>query len=53
MSVLIAGPSAGGSDLSVHTAADLDAVADALNDRPRERLRFAKPVEQIGPLLLS
>ncbi len=41
-----------GSDLSVHTAADLDAVADELNDRPRKRLRFAKPIEEIGPLLL-
>ena len=41
-----------GSDLSVHTAADLDAVADELNDRPRKRLRFAKPIEEIGPLPL-
>ena len=41
-----------GTDLSVHTAADLDAVADELNDRPRKRLRFAKPIEEIGPLLL-
>ena len=41
-----------GTDLSIHTAADLDAVAAQLNDRPRKRLRFAKPIEQIGPLLL-
>ena len=41
-----------GTDLSIHTAADLDAVADELNDRPRKRLRFAKPIEEIGPLLL-
>jgi len=41
-----------GTDLSAHSAADLDAVADELNDRPRKRLRFAKPIEGIGPLLL-
>jgi len=41
-----------GTDLSVHTVADLDAVADELNDRPRKRLAFAKPVEELGPLLL-
>ena len=41
-----------GSDLSVHSAADLDAVAAELNDRPRKRLAFAKPIEEIGPLLL-
>ncbi len=41
-----------GSDLSVHTEADLDVVAVKLNDRPRERLQFTKPIEAIGPLLL-
>ena len=41
-----------GSDLSVHTAADLDWVAQELNDRPRKRLAFKKPIEQIGELLL-
>ena len=41
-----------GTDLSIHSSADLDAVADELNDRPRKRLRFAKPIEEIGPLLL-
>jgi transposase, IS30 family len=41
-----------GTDLSVHTAADLNAVADELNDRPRKRLGFRKPIEQIGPLML-
>ena len=41
-----------GSDLSVHSAADLDWVAAELNDRPRKRLGFARPIEQIGPLLL-
>ena len=41
-----------GSDLSVHTEADLEAVAAQLNDRPRKRLEFRKPIEEIGPLLL-
>ena len=41
-----------GSDLSVHRAADLDWVAQELNDRPRKRLGFRKPVEEIGNLLL-
>jgi hypothetical protein len=29
-----------------------DAVAAELNDRPRKRLQFKKPIEMIGPLLL-
>ena len=41
-----------GTDLSVHSALDLDWVATELNDRPRKRLGFAKPIEEIGPLLL-
>jgi len=41
-----------GTDLSVHSEADLDWVAAELNDRPRKRLAFAKPIEEIGPLLL-
>ena len=40
------------SDLSAHNADDLDWVAAELNDRPRKRLGFKKPIEQIGPLLL-
>jgi IS30 family transposase len=40
------------TDLSVHAVADLDAVAAELNDRPRKRLAFAKPTEELGPLLL-
>jgi transposase, IS30 family len=40
------------SDLSAHSAEDLDWVAAELNDRPRKRLGFKKPIEQIGPLLL-
>jgi len=41
-----------GSDLSVHNAEDLDWVAQELNDRPRKRLAFKKPIELIGDLLL-
>ena len=39
-----------GSNLSVHTAADLDWVATELNDRPRKRLGYRKPIEQLGAL---
>ena len=41
-----------GTDLSVHTAEDLDRVAAELNDRPRKRLGFRKPIEEMEPLLL-
>jgi len=40
-----------GTDLAVHSAEDLDWVAAELNDRPRKRLGFRKPIEQIGELL--
>jgi IS30 family transposase len=42
-----------GTDLSVHSAADLDWVAAELNDRPRKRLAFDKPIEAIEKLLLQ
>ena len=42
-----------GTDLTLHSAQDLDWVAAELNDRPRKRLRFRKPVEQIADLLLA
>jgi IS30 family transposase len=42
----------GGSSVSAHSAEDLDWVAAELNDRPRKRLGFKKPIEQIGSLLL-
>jgi len=42
-----------GSDLSVHSEGDLDWVAAEVNDRPRKRLGFRKPDEQIGELLLG
>jgi IS30 family transposase len=41
-----------GTDLSIHTAQYLDWAAAELNDRPRKRLGFKKPIEQIGPLPL-
>ncbi len=41
-----------GTDLSVHSSEDLDWVAQELNDRPRKRLAFKKPIELIGDLLL-
>ena len=41
-----------GSDLNAHTEADLDRVADELNDRPRKRLAFYKPTEKLADLLL-
>lgn len=40
------------TDLSKYSQEDLDQVADELNDRPRKRLEFRKPIEDIKPLLL-
>lgn len=42
-----------GSDLSIHSEEDLDWVAAELNDRPRKRLSFEKPIEAIEKLLLQ
>jgi transposase InsO family protein len=44
-----------GTDLSVHTAAHLDLVADELNDRPRKRLAFRKPdrTDRTAPVALT
>jgi IS30 family transposase len=42
-----------GTDFSTVTEDQLDAVADELNDRPRKRLDFAKPTEQLAELLLQ
>jgi transposase, IS30 family len=41
-----------GFDFSAVTDADLDAVADELNQRPRKRFQFATPAEQLAELLL-
>jgi IS30 family transposase len=40
-----------GTDLSVHTAADLQHIADELNDRPRKRFGYYTPREQLAKLL--
>jgi transposase, IS30 family len=40
-----------GTDLSTLNDADLDRVADELNDRPRKRLGFYKPSERIAELV--
>ncbi len=42
-----------GTDFNSVSEAALDAVADELNDRPRKRLAFHKPIEQIADLLLQ
>jgi len=40
-----------GTDLSTHSRADLDAIADALNDRPRKRLDYQTPREVFTTLI--
>ncbi|MBF4616195.1 IS30 family transposase, partial [Curtobacterium sp. VKM Ac-1376] len=42
-----------GTDLGVYSSEDLDWVAAELNDRPRKRLAFEKPIEAIEKLLLQ
>jgi transposase, IS30 family len=40
-----------GTDLSLHTRADLDTIAAQLNDRPRKRLKFLTPNDVLANLL--
>ena len=40
-----------GTDLSLHSQADLDKVAAELNGRPRETLNWRKPVEEVHDLI--
>jgi IS30 family transposase len=42
-----------GTDLSHHTAADLQTIANQLNDRPRKRLGYHTPTEMLASLLLQ
>jgi IS30 family transposase len=42
-----------GTDFATVSEAQLDAVADELNDRPRKRLDFANPTEQLAELVLQ
>jgi IS30 family transposase len=39
-----------GTDLSKYSAADLEKIADSLNNRPRKRLGFMKPSEKFAEL---
>jgi len=42
-----------GTDLSVHSAKDLQRIARTLNDRPRKALGFMSPSETLTELLTS
>jgi IS30 family transposase len=40
-----------GTDLSVYTAAQIQAIEDELNDRPRKRLGYRTPAEELARLI--
>jgi IS30 family transposase len=42
-----------GTDLSVHTPEDLEAIAKSLNNRPRKTLGYLKPSEKLAELLAT
>jgi IS30 family transposase len=40
-----------GTDLSIHSEADLDAIADSLNGRPRQTLNWRNPQEALNDVI--
>jgi IS30 family transposase len=42
-----------GTDLRVHSEADLDAIAQALNDRPRQTLGWSTPSETLSTVVAT
>jgi transposase, IS30 family len=42
-----------GTDLSLHSQADLDGVAAELNGRPRKTLNWRKPSEALNDVMVS
>jgi IS30 family transposase len=40
-----------GTDLSIHTEEELDAIAEELNNRPRQTLNWMTPLERFAQVL--